>query len=254
MSIPVQRTSDVMKIGNELTAEQADALRRASTSTNLIFDHLDALNEEIAELEEPQHVPAKAATTRPTGRDLRKMNASAPQQRPTRAAAVEERVAQATGEKTFEQELAEIEDAVNTVDSNQGDGQSFKEQILDLLQNTKDSPSQQQIDHWKKQLGEHSVHCMALGEGDVYIFTHLKRGQWQKIQEVIGKIQAAGAENAEEQLKEKVVQYCTLWPKPLPVEFFYNSRAGVVDSLYQVILLNSYFLSPQQAMMLTTSL
>jgi hypothetical protein len=95
---------------------------------------------------------------------------------------------------------------------------------------------------------------MAFGEGDVYIFTHLKRGQWKKIQELMQKAQAQGQIDVEDMLKEKTVIYCTLWPTPLPIEFFYNSKAGVVDSLYQVILLNSYFLSPQQAMMLTTQL
>ena len=55
-------------------------------------------------------------------------------------------------------------------------------------------------------------------------------------------------------LKEKVVQNCVLWPKPLPVEFFYNSRAGIVDGLYEAIMIQSGFLSPQQLMLLTTQL
>ena len=94
---------------------------------------------------------------------------------------------------------------------------------------------------------------MALSEDDIYIFTHLKRGQWQKIQEIIAKAAEVGNADAEDKLKEKVIQHCVLWPS-LTLEFFYNSKAGVIDSLYQVILLNSFFLTPQQAMLLTTQL
>jgi hypothetical protein len=133
-------------------------------------------------------------------------------------------------------------------------GDMMRDQILELLQNTPGAPSEAQINQWKVQHGANGVHVMALGEGDIYIFTHLKRGQWQKIQEVTAKAQETQNADIENVLKEKVIQYATLWPKPLTVEFFYNSRAGVVDSLYQVILLNSYFLSPQQAMLLTTQL
>ena len=130
----------------------------------------------------------------------------------------------------------------------------MREQIMELLKNTPGAPSAVQIAKWKAQYGEKGVHVMAFGEGDVYIFTHLKRGQWKKIQELMQKAQQQGQIDVEDMLKEKTVTYCTLWPSPLPIEFFYNSKAGVVDSLYQVILLNSYFLSPQQAMMLTTQL
>ena len=131
---------------------------------------------------------------------------------------------------------------------------TMKGQIMELLSNTPGAPNLATIERWKAQLGKNAVHVMAFGEGDVYIFTHLKRGQWKKIQEMMAKIQEGGASpDVEDQLKEKVISYCCLWPK-LGVEFFYNSRAGVADSLYQVILLNSYFLSPQQAMLLTTQL
>ena len=59
----------------------------------------------------------------------------------------------------------------------------------------------------------------------------------------------------EELLREKVIQMTVKWPRGISSpEFLYNSRAGVVPTLYQTILLHSYFLSPQQAMMLTAQL
>ncbi len=155
--------------------------------------------------------------------------------------------------EALDQELEETQqEAQQQFEANSG--MDMRSQILELLQNAEDAPTDAQINNWKAQHGPNAVHVMALGEGDVYIFTHLKRGQWKKIQEMMTKLQETGGNpDIEDSMKEKVIQHCMLWPK-LPVEFYYNSRAGVVDSIYQVILLNSYFLSPQQAMLLTTQL
>ena len=60
-------------------------------------------------------------------------------------------------------------------------------------------------------------------------------------------------EEVEERLKEKVVGYCILWPE-VDEQWLEYCKAGVIDSLYQMILLNSGFLTPQQAMLLTTQL
>ena len=61
------------------------------------------------------------------------------------------------------------------------------------------------------------------------------------------------ADEVEEKLKEKVVLYCVLYPS-LNNNWLEYCKAGVLDSLYQMILLNSGFLTPQQAMLLTTQL
>ena len=59
---------------------------------------------------------------------------------------------------------------------------------------------------------------------------------------------------AEDNLKESVLKHCVLWPKVDALEFLYNSRAGVIDTLFELIMLNSYFLTPQQSLQLTVSL
>jgi len=131
---------------------------------------------------------------------------------------------------------------------------SMHNQILEILSNTPGAPGQAQIDAWKRQYGANAVHCIAFGEGDVYIFTHLKRGQWQQIQQMAEQIAQQGGNQAmQDKMAEKIVQHAMIWPR-LPIEFFINSRAGVVPSLYEVIMLNSYFLNAQQAMLLTTQL
>jgi hypothetical protein len=251
---------------SELSQEQLEALQGASPSADDILKNLDSLNEEISDIPSrvlPEDSLPNPVRTKPRSRKKSKKKgaSSAPAAPPLSRA---KRKIQEAAEKqklkgepmSLDSELealdSEIDNQIN--DPEQPQNLNMQEQILKLLRETPDAPDDTQIAVWKHQLGKNAVHVMALGEGDVYVFTHLKRGQWKKIQEMMAKIQQSGSPDMEDQLKEKVISHCVLWPKPLSVEFFYNSRAGVVDSLYQVILLNSYFLSPQQAMLLTTQL
>ena len=262
--ISVRKDGDILAVGGEtLNQEQLQALSSISVSPDDILDNLDSLNEELADSfeTEPEEVSqkklpeAKVPKTkkRQRAKQMKKSKSAVARgpsmeqvNKPGRMSLDEELAALSNNLDEREVEAPE-EEAVETDDG-------MRSQIMELLQNTPGAPNAATIESWKAKLGKNAVHVMALGEGDVYIYTHLKRGQWKKIQELMTKAQQTQATDVEEMLKEKVVTYCTLWPKPLPVEFFYNSRAGVVDSLYQVILLNSYFLSPQQAMILTTQL
>jgi hypothetical protein len=135
----------------------------------------------------------------------------------------------------------------------------IREQIMELLKRTPGAPNEAQIAQLKKAYGENGVHVVALGDGDVYIFTHLRRGQWKKIQEIVAKAaqtEAFGGK-ADDMLKEKVIQHCILFPQGArdgDPTFLTNSRAGVIDTLFELVMLHSYFLTPQQAMQLTISL
>jgi hypothetical protein len=133
----------------------------------------------------------------------------------------------------------------------------IREQILEMLKKTKGAPNEAGIAKLKQTYGENGVHVVALGEGDIYIFTHLRRGQWKKIQEFVAKAaqtEAFGGK-ADDMLKEKVLARCVLFPQGIDSEvFLYNSRAGVIDTLFELIMLNSYFLTPQQSLQLSISL
>lgn len=130
----------------------------------------------------------------------------------------------------------------------------LKSQIFQLLENEESAPSADLIQVWKDQYGRSGIHVMAFGEGEVYIYHHLTRGEWKKLKELMSKLQESeNADQIEEQLKEKVVVHCILWPS-IDMNWLDKCKAGVVDSLYQMILLNSGFLTPQQAMLLTTQL
>lgn len=131
---------------------------------------------------------------------------------------------------------------------------NMRNQILDMLATDPNSPSLEEIEGWKDQYGQNGLHVMSFGDSDNYIYHHLTRGEWKKIKDVMKRLRdSENAEELEEKLKEKVVCNCIVWPVA-DSEWLDNSKAGVVDSLYQMILLNSGFLTPQQAMLLTTQL
>lgn len=248
MTISVQQAGNgKVVVGGTLTQEQRDAIASKTPTAEDILNNMDDYNEEIGELP-----TTETPTTVQPKKHVRRRQRKSATTKTTKTKASKD-----LSTMDLEQEINNITDGLDTTTTTTEEPTTvdgdMRSQILDLLNKDPNAPTQQTIEAWKAKYGQNGVNVMALGEGDVYIFTHLTRGQWKKIQEATAKIQEAGNTDAEDALKEKVCQYCTLYPQ-LPLEFFYGSRAGVVDSLYQVIMFNSYFLAPQQAMMLTVSL
>ena len=258
--IKLKNVDGKLVAGGVLNDQQKQALNSVTPTADEILANMNAYNEQIESINDtneevtntlPKANKVKSSKTVKSKRRSRakqKFDASNRVKPPEKPNTTMENI------MNFDQELENIsetldnktatttEDTATVTETTQQDnfGPDMKSQILELLGDRKDAPSQQHINSWKAQHGQNSVHCMALGEDDIYIFTHLKRGQWQKIQEIIAKAAEIGNSEAEDKLKEKVIQHCVLWPT-LTLEFFYNSKAGVIDSLYQVILLNSYF-------------
>lgn len=158
--------------------------------------------------------------------------------------------------KAAEQEKAAAEAEAKPVEAEQSPEEVLRGQILGALRGQKSPPSPGRIAQWKQEHGENGVYVLALNEQDVFVFTYLRRGQWQKIQQAVANAQKAElGGNSEDMLKEKVLQFTVLWaPAPLTIEFFLNSRGGTVDTLFNVIMANSSFLQLNQAMILTTQL
>jgi len=155
----------------------------------------------------------------------------------------------------LEQEVVESEKVRSFEESQVQAAPEMKDQILELLGSDPNAPSEEQIAVWKEQYGKGGIHVMAFGEDDVYIYHHLTRGEWKKIKDIMNRLKESGkdGDEVEERLKEKVVMYCVLYPS-VDEKWLEYCKAGVMDSLYQMILLNSGFLTPQQAMLLTTQL
>lgn len=256
---------------NKLNKHQEEAIRKASITPQQILENIDGLNEEIeeswnqelakeeAEKDKTLKIPEKPIQMKDMNKpmEITKMDLFEPLENDleAEAKAAEEllrKQREAAKAKAAEKQSESTEEEEEKLDPEERQ----RKAIMDLLGKVKGAPNEQQIARLKEQYGKNGVHVLALGEDDVYIFTYLRRGQWQQIQKVV---QAAANsdvnQNPDELLKEKVIQYTVLWPKGVSSpEFLYNSRAGIVDTLYQSILLNSYFLSPQQSMMLTAQL
>lgn len=147
----------------------------------------------------------------------------------------------------------ELESLAKETGSNESAETVMRSQIYDLLNKRPDAPSDGQIKLWKEEFGNNGIHVMAFGTDEVYIYHHITRKQWKTIKDLMSKVEGKEAEELEEKLKEKVTLSCILYPK-LNMNWIDNCKAGVIDSLYQMILLNSGFLTPQQAMLLTTQL
>ena len=240
-----------VQIGGDLSNQQINAVKQSSLTPEQILSNLDGLNEEIQETYESGLAPSTETLTL-TNANEPKLAAETPVSNQTEADDFSSILDKMQADlKPAEAPAAKAEEA----EPKESAEETLNRQILELLSNAPSAPSAQQIQSWKMQHGKNGVYVTALGEGDIYVFTHLRRVQWQKLQETMQKAaQANVVQDVEEKLKEHVLTHCVLWPKPLTTEFFYNSRAGVVDSIYQAILMNSYFLNPQQVMMLTTQL
>jgi hypothetical protein len=157
--------------------------------------------------------------------------------------------------KKAEKEKAELQKMSEEIQAAPQEEQpEMKDQILELLKSDPNAPGIETINAWKERFGKNGLHVMAFGEDDVYIYHHLTRGEWKKIKELMTRLSETDEqEEIEEKLKEKVVLYCVLYPS-VDENWLEYCKAGILDSLYQMILLNSGFLTPQQAMLLTTQL
>jgi hypothetical protein len=247
----VTRVGDNLQVGGNLSPKQRQALEAAGITPAQILENLDGLSAEIAETYS-QEVPLSTPVQRPTRPLPKAPPVQAPKSRvDQKAEEIQERIPDPEPEADLDQFLDKATQAARQDDVEP----TFEEKVKQLLADTKGAPNAQQLEVWKAQYGD--VYCFALGPGDVYVFTYLKRTQWQRISEVMKEFQAKGGvtgEKYEQQLKEKVVQNCVLFPKPLTPEFFVNSRAGVVDGIFEAIMFHSAFLAPQQVINLTVQL
>lgn len=151
--------------------------------------------------------------------------------------------------------LAEVEEAEAAETPTQVPlDEQLKQDVLALLKDRDDAPTADQIQAWKDKHGQEAVQVLGLDKDNVYIYTHLTLPQWEKINELVAKLQGTPmADEINSRIREKVIRAAVLWPRLEP-DFFQTCRAGLPDTIYQLILIHSYFLSPQQAMTLTTQL
>jgi hypothetical protein len=127
------------------------------------------------------------------------------------------------------QEVAETESAMN---------------IKELLADIKGAPTPDVIENWKKLFGD--VYILPLDLKEMYIWRPLRKLEYENI------VNSEIAKN-DSSFREAVVLRSVLWPKLLP-EQVAATRAGLMDTLFQVIMQGSYFLTPEFALSLVQKL
>jgi hypothetical protein len=134
--------------------------------------------------------------------------------------------------------------------------EALKADVIETLKKMPGGPTEKDIARWKREYGENGVYVLAISEEEAYVFTYMRRGQWQAIRKVIAAgVESGNIQNGDDALQEKVIQYCVLWPKNMgSTEFLVNSRAGLIQTLYGQIMLQSVFLDQGQASYLTAKL
>lgn len=94
---------------------------------------------------------------------------------------------------------------------------------------------------WKERFGV--IGLFAPREEDIYIWRQLRRPEWEKIQ-------ARAQQNEQSDpdvIKRLVLRGTILYPRLTP-EIFNTSPAGLIDSLFEVVMHGSYFFSVQEAL------
>jgi hypothetical protein len=115
----------------------------------------------------------------------------------------------------------------------------------DALRAIPGAPSQEQIDVWKQEFG--AIYTFPFDTKEIYIWRPMRRREWQMLQSNEALVKE------ENKFQEQVVVRAILWPKMGPVELNL-SRAGLVQTMFSVIMQGSYFLHPDFAISLVEEL
>jgi hypothetical protein len=120
---------------------------------------------------------------------------------------------------------------------------SLADKLRALLQEFDNAPTVEAIDGMKAKHGD--VFLSALNDDEVFLFRSLTRKEHRSLNAQVAEGKLEGSE-----FEEQVVNTCVLWKSS--VESF--DKAGTVPSLFEQIMQNSNFLSPQLLSNLVTKL
>tara|TARA_A100001011_G_scaffold393992_1_gene485295 strand:- start:1238 stop:1708 length:471 start_codon:yes stop_codon:yes gene_type:complete len=112
------------------------------------------------------------------------------------------------------------------------------------------APSVETMTSWKATYG--ALHAFAPDNETIFLFRPLKRIEHKNITQDIRQLSESNAAQAnplivEDALHEKVLQACVLHPQ-VGLETFTNSDAGVIPTIFNLVMEHSKFISPEKAM------
>jgi hypothetical protein len=100
------------------------------------------------------------------------------------------------------------------------------------------APVQAQIDAWKSQFG--AVYSLPFSDREIFLWRPLNRFEWQQF------VKNEALVKDEQKFQEQIVTRAVLYPK-LDAMGINQTRAGTIQTLYQIIMQGSYFISAELA-------
>lgn len=101
------------------------------------------------------------------------------------------------------------------------------------------APDAETVTNWKAR--HKRVRLLPLSDEEVYFVRPIKRSEYKAL---LKTAQAAGGEDTETFLRERIVSACVLWPV-MDTAQFADSYAGTIDAIYQIIMDASNFVSQE---------
>ncbi len=158
--------------------------------------------------------------------------------------------------ETLDDDLQQLQESFGEIEAPAplDPAQELEQDLMRLFNGREDRPTVDQITAWKDKFGNEAIQLLALDQDNVFVYTHITLAQWEKIQGIMQQAAQQGkGQEAQALVQRAVLKSAVLWPK-LDDKFFEECRAGLPDTMHQLILIHSYFLTPQQAMSLTIQL
>lgn len=121
---------------------------------------------------------------------------------------------------------------------------TLSDKLRSMLNEFPNAPSTAEIDSMKAKHGD--VYLSALNDDEVFLFRSLTRKEHRLLQQQIAENKLQG-----EAYEETLVNTCLLWKSDAGS---LESKAGTIPSLFEQIMQNSNFLSPQLLTNLVTKL
>ena len=147
---------------------------------------------------------------------------------------------------------AEIEPEVAEVETEETEVEE-KDIVQALQEQFPGAPDREQIERWKTQFGRADV-FVPPADTRAYIFRPVSRIEWKRISAALTQFAGTAAAQQDKDamdnmLHEKVVEACLLWP----TEILHHSNvnmlpAGLLQTLFQLIMEASSFMSPERAL------
>ncbi len=122
--------------------------------------------------------------------------------------------------------------------------QMEQDHILETFKQLEDKPSDEEIEHFKSQVGD--VFLASFSEKENFIFRPIKRLEWRTLIQQIQKLD-------EMKKSEAICMKATLWPKLTQMNINVLT-AGSIETLKDLILQASNFMGPEIAMQLVRKL